>query len=425
MARLSAARNARNALILTGVGHFSARFFELMLPTLAVALASQTRMPLDVVLDWTFLAYLLFGLGALPAALVAERFSPRLLLITALFGLGVAALAASEAPNGRVLSLCLAAMGSCASIFHPAGASLSARTIDTQDRAPRGNGVFGNVAVALTPLITATLCAQLGWQSAVRAIGYALCVGAVACGFLRVIERRPVPTGEPDSSAPRGGASLPLAVLVAAAALAAVSYRGGTLLLPSSFAGRVPVIGFGAAISLAYGFGVAGEYATRWLAYRYDPRRLYLAFHAISVPALLLMATLSGLPLIGGAALFAFCSFGMQPIENGLLAQYAPPRWGEVAWRATLALTVGVGSLAVWLVGWAIAAGGLSYALLWLAGITALATAAAAWLVYLHEPAVLHGLSGGRRAAGAGGGGVVFDAGGAAERRPPGQASIP
>ena len=411
MARLSAARNTRNALILAGVGHFSAHFFELLFPTLAVILVGQTRMPLDVVLGWSFLGYLLFGLGTLPAGLLADRVSARLLLITALFGLGVAALAVSEAPNGRVLSLCLAAMGGCASVLHPAGTRLTARVLGPHDPAPRSTGMFGNAAIALTPLIAAALGGRLGWQPTFRAVGYALCAVAVACGFLRLDEPRAAAVRAPDRSAPGGAALLPLAVLLAAAVLAGISHRGVTLVLPSYFAGRVSAIGFGAATSLAYAVGIAGQFVSRWLADRFDARRLYLTFHAISVAALLLMVGLSGLPLIGGGALFAFCSLGMRPIENRLLAQYAPPRWRGVASRGTFALTYGAGSLAVWLVGWAGAAGGLSYALLWMAGVVALLVAAAAWLVYLNE----RDRSGGRRAVGAGGG-VVFDA--AAARAP-------
>jgi len=104
MAGLSEAQNTRNVLVLTGVGHFSTHFFELMFPTLAVTLAAQTGLPLAEVLSWSFIGYLLFGLGALPAGLLADRIGSRLLLISALFGLGVAALAASEVAAPKPIS---------------------------------------------------------------------------------------------------------------------------------------------------------------------------------------------------------------------------------------------------------------------------------------------------------------------------------
>jgi MFS family permease len=399
MARPPEERNTRNVIILTGVGHFSTHFFELMFPTLAVALARQADVPLEEVLGWSFLGYLLFGLGALPAGLLADRVGSRLLLIAALFGLGVASLAASEAPNGRALSFCLAAMGACASIYHPVGMSLISHAIPGRGRALGVNGMFGNAAIALTPLITAALCAQIGWQQTYRLLGYVMCAVAVACAFLRVDERHHEHAAEPAAPPLRRQALLPFAVLLIAATLAGISYRGNTLIMPGYFAARVSEIGFGAATSLAYVLGIGGQYVGGVLADRYDLRRLYLAFHAASLPALLLMTVLSGLPLIGGAALFTFFSLGMQPIENSLFAHYTARRWRATAYGLKFVLTFGVGSLAVWLVQWADTAGGLSFAVLCLAGVVALITGAAAVLVFLGGQAAA--TFGGRPAVGA------------------------
>jgi len=48
------------------------------------------------VLGWSFLGYLLFGLGALPAGLLADRLGARVMLIVAMGGMGISALAAAE-----------------------------------------------------------------------------------------------------------------------------------------------------------------------------------------------------------------------------------------------------------------------------------------------------------------------------------------
>jgi predicted MFS family arabinose efflux permease len=385
MARPSEEQNSRNALILTGVGHFSTHFFELMFPTLAVALALQTRLPLAEVLGWSFSAYLLFGLGALPAAWLSGRVGPRLLLIVGLFGLGVASLAASEAANGRALSFSLAAMGGCASIYHPASRNLITRTVAARGRGLRINAVFGNAAIALTPLIVAALCTRLGWQATYRMVGYVMCALAVACAFLRIDERH---VEHPSPPQPESPARLPLALLLAAATLAGIIYRGGTLIIPGYLAAHVTQIGFGAATSVVYLIGVGGQYVADMLADRQDQRRLYFAWSALMLPALLLMSALAGLTSIGAAALFAFFTFGMQPIENRLFLRYVPARRRAAAFGCKSALTVGVGALGVWLVQWADATSGLSFALLCLAGVAALAIAAAARLVSIERPSI-------------------------------------
>jgi len=213
-----------------------------------------------------------------------------------------------------------------------------------------------------------------------------MCAVAVACAFLPVDDRRHL-HATPNITAPARTALLPFAVLLIAATLAGVSYRGNTLVQPGYFAAHVSEIGFGAATSLAYVLGIGGQYVGGVLADRHDLRRLYLVFHACSLPALLLMTLLSGLPLIGAAAVFVFFSLGMQPIENSLFAQFTPPRWRASGYGLKFVLTFGVGSLAVWVVRWADGlGGGLAYALLALAAVVALVIGAAAVLVRLGEP---------------------------------------
>ena len=383
MTPLTVARNERNVLLLTGVGHFTAHFFELMFPTLAVALALEAGVPLDEVLTWSFLGYLAFGLGALPVGLVADRAGSRLLLLVALFGLGVTAIAASEVNTPRALTVCLAVMGGFASIYHPVGMSLISRSIDARGRALGINGIFGNAAIALTPVVTAALCARFGWQDTYRLVGYAMCAVAVGCAFLPVDETRRAPAHHADVHARI--AWRPLLLLLLAASLAGISYRGNTLLQPGYFAERVSVVWFGAAVSAAYLLGIAGQYVGGVLADRHDQRRLYLLFHLCSLPPLLAMAALSGAPLVLSAAGFVFFSLGMQPIENSLVARYAPARHRSTIYGLKFVCTFGVGSLAVWLVRWADGIGGLSTAILWLAGVVALVVLAAAALLSIDD----------------------------------------
>jgi hypothetical protein len=95
------------------------------------------------------------------------------------------------------------------------------------------------------------------------------------------------------------------------------------------------------------------------------------------------MAVLAGVPLLGAAALYLFFALGMQPIENSLLAHYTPERWRASAYGVKFACTFGIGSLGVWLVRWADRAGGLSAAVLCMAGVVLLVIVVAAMLLRL------------------------------------------
>ncbi len=377
--------NERNVLIVTGVGHFTTHFFELMFPTLAVALARDSGLPLDEVLTWSFFGYLLYGLGGLPAGLLADRIGSRVLLLAALFGLGVAALAASEVTSPRALTICLALMGALASIYHPVGIGLISRAIAARGRALGVNGLFGSAGIALTPVITAALCERVGWQDTYRIVGYAMCAVAVACAFLPIHESHTAAPAAGEAAPSPRPAWRPIVVLLTAATLAGISYRGNTLVQPAYFASHVSLVWYGAATSVAYLLGTVGQYAGGVLADRHELRRLYLLFHLCSLPALLVMTLLAGWPLVASAGIFVFFSLGMQPIENSLLAHYTPPRRRATIYGIKALCVFGVGSLAVWLVRWAIEVGGLGYAILCLAGVVTLVVAAAVVLLLLDD----------------------------------------
>jgi MFS family permease len=295
------------------------------------------------------------------------------MLIVAMGGMGIAALAAAEVEPGRPIAICLALMGLCGSIYHPAGMGLISHTIRARGRALGINGMFGNFAIALTPIITATLCERIGWQNTYRATGFAMLGLTTVCALLPIRERplTPHPTTPVHAGSRQSNRTL-FFLLCVAAMLGGISYRGNTVVQPAYFAEHVSLLSFGAATSLVYLFGIGGQLVGGSLADRYDLRWLYLAFHALSLPALLAMVSLSQVPLVSAGAVFVFFSLGMQPIENSLFARFTPPRWRATGYGIKFILTFGVGSFAIRLIEWAKTAGDLSLVLLYLAGVVAL-----------------------------------------------------
>ncbi|HJQ84408.1 MAG TPA: MFS transporter [Candidatus Binatia bacterium] len=371
--------NERRVLALTGGTHFAAHFFELMFPTLAVALARETGTPLAEVLGWSFAGYLLFGLGALPAGMLTDRIGGKRVLVTGLFGMGAAALAAGFASPGPSLAWLLAVIGLCASAYHPAGMSLISHTMRARGRGLGLNGIFGNLGVATTPMLTALLAGRLGWQRAYVTVGAVACVVAVVYASIPIDDRPAAPAHAAGDGAPVGVDVF--ALLCLAAALGGVSYRANTVAQPAYFDARVTLLGYGAVTSVVYLIGIAGQYLGGVLADRHDLRWLYLGFHAASLPALWLVARTSELALVGSATLFIFFSLGMQPIENSLFARFTPPRWRATGYGIKFVMTFGVGSLAVRLVQWAEAGGDLSAVFRWLLLVIAVLVASVALII--------------------------------------------
>jgi MFS family permease len=309
-------------------------------------------------------------------------------MLGALALMGLAAAGAGFSRPGAPLGVCLAALGLAASVYHPAGMGLISRTVVARGRALGINGVCGNVGIALTPVLAAALAARVGWQGTFRVSGVALLAAAV--WFARLpIEEAPAPPAARSLRALSPAAAAAFVTLCVAAMLGGISYRGNTLAQPAFFAERVSLIGYGAATSLVYLGGIAGQYAGGIVADRYDLRWAYFLFHLASLPALLLMSAVYGTPLLGVAACFTFFSLGMQPIENSLFAQFTPERWRSTGYGLKFVLTFGVGAGAVWLVRWAQVTRGLAAVFPMLAGVVTLLLVAILVLVVLSARPVL------------------------------------
>jgi MFS family permease len=332
----------RNALTVAAVGQVSARVFELMLPTIAVVISSQTVAPIRHTIEWMAIAYALYGLGALPGALIADRVSARVTIIVGVFGCGVAALAAGEAPNGRVLSYCLGIMGLSASVCRPAGVALLHRTASDWRRALRVAVWAGRVAMVLTPALIAVVGARFGWHPTLRCVGYVLCALAVTASFLPVHERAAAGRRAPPLSPRAARFGLAPWPVFAAAALAAIAALGVTLITPWYVSTRVTSVAYGPATSAVLAIGLLGAVALG----RIEPsvgRRAHLLLHAMAIVALVLMIVCTESALLLAVAMWTACSLATRAIDERMLAHLwahrAPAMQAAMpsAWMGTVA----------------------------------------------------------------------------------------
>jgi len=310
--------------------------------------------------------YLLFGLGALPAGLLTDRWRARWVLVASLCGAGVACVLVALAQTQAQFVGALALLGLCSSAYHPAGMALISKSVRQRGRALGLNGVFGNLGSATAPLIAGLLAYEFGWRQAYAFLG--------GLGFAAALLGMALPFDEAASTEPSRPVAAPraqrqelgyFAILCLAMMLAGFAYRGVSLLLPATFEGRTSFLsellerlrfaqlqGVGnlaatAIASAVYAMGVLGQISGGHLADRHDLRKLYLAFHAASLPFVLCMGFLSEWALVAASAVYVFFALGMQPIENSLVARFTPESWRSTSYGVKFALNFGVGSLAV------------------------------------------------------------------------------
>ncbi len=340
-------RSEINTIGLTGVGHLGCHLAMLTFPTAAISIAREEGLPLENVLGWSFLGYLLFGLGALPVGYLADRLKAKWIIRIGVLGIGPAMMLVALFPPGPLLALPLAAVGAFASLYHPSGLSLITRTIELRGTALGINGLFGNIGIAGAPFFTALAASQWGWQGAYLALGATLlALGATVCA-LPISEPESLSVTKADEQHHSSARLRLFLILIMAMMMGGLTYRATTVAQPAYFAEKVNFIGYGAATSLVFAFGSLGQIVGGRVADRYDLRVFYLLFHGLTVPLALCMSAISGLALFSVSGVFLFFSFGMQPIENSLVARLTPDRWRSTAYGIKFTVVFALGSLAV------------------------------------------------------------------------------
>lgn len=357
----------RSILITCCFGHFVTHFNMLVFPAVVLPLVGRLNLDMAHVIGLSFLMYLLYGFSSLPWGVAADRFGAKPFMSLFFLGAGLSALlAAYWTDTPALFSLALAGMGLFTGIYHPAGLGLVSKGMERMSLAMGYHGMFGNLGLALAPVLAGMLNYLWGPRAVYIATGTLNLIGLVLMLFLSLAE----PESEAEISKARGnnnGLLQAFLILLVALALAGISYRGSTVVLPAYFELKnqgilqalsglwgkdiSPNLVATTITSFIYLVGILGQYAGGVVAERYEPRHSYLAFHAFSMVAVFLMAVSHDVPLVLLALIYFFFLVGTQPIENTLVARFAPKRLHHSAFGIKGVVTFGVGSLAVKMVG--------------------------------------------------------------------------
>ena len=385
-----AGRGNRTALVFANIAHFYSHVFMLLYPTVVLALEVAFERPYGELLSLSVVGFVLYGVAALPAGWLGDKWSAPGMLAIFFFGTGTAGILAGFASGPLGIAVALAAIGLFSSIYHPVGTAYIVANAVARGKALGINGVFGTAGIAATPLIAGGLTALFGWRAAFVVPG-AICI-ATGIAFLFVMrgmaagarERKPaVPYDIPKSQAVRGLAILGVTVLCVG-----LLAQAHTVVLPKVFAVRAPDIvewaglaGAGGLASAALAIGALGQLAGGWLADRYRLTLVYPLVYVLFIPVAVIAAGVSGLPLVIFAGLIMFLITSSLPAENSLVARYCPDRWHATAYGSKFVLGLGVSSAAIPAAGAIFdATGGFWWMFVGMAGIAAIVCVAASFL---------------------------------------------
>jgi len=343
----------------SNVGHAYSHMVTLLFPTVVLALEDVWSMSYGELIALMLVGQVLFGVAALPAGWLGDRWSAVGMMVVYFLGTGLAAFLTGFAQGPFQIAVGLAAIGLFASIYHPVGMAWLVRTAKDRGKALGVNGVYGALGIAAAPLAAGFLIDWISWRAAFFVPGLAaIAIGlglAVCWAQGRVVDTQADvrPVAEPA----RGDAVR--AFVLMSFTMTLVGLIGSTfmVMLPKLFDDRLRditsggALGTGALVTIVYLVAASAQYFGGRLADRFAMKRVYVAAFAIQAPVLFAAAFLDSWPLLALAVAMVFVNVGALPSENGMLAYFTPGKWRGTAYGAKFVLALGVAAACVPLIG--------------------------------------------------------------------------
>ncbi len=362
----------RAFFLLLNIGHFLDHLFTLIFATVAaLALHREWQMDYAELLAYASPGFFAFGLFALPAGWLADKWSRDGMMAVFFVGIGLAAIATSFTETPLQMGIGLFVIGAFAAIYHPVGLAIVTMRWRDMGRRIAANGVWGNLGVASAALITGYLIDHGGWRFAFILPGaVSIAVGLVYI-WLRwdgIVAPRPAKQAATTPSAKTPKAKAPAlapevraaivrvsAIVFLTTAVASVVFQSTTFALPKIFderlggladdlstwldqpaieaediaegapdgatGGAATLVGILAFVVFAVASGA--QLVVGRLLDRLGPRRVYLGVAAIQVVFFLLMPGLSDGLALAVALGFMLGAFGQIPINDFMIGKMA------------------------------------------------------------------------------------------------------
>ncbi|GBE44055.1 major Facilitator Superfamily protein [bacterium BMS3Bbin10] len=356
------------------IGHFLDHFFMLIFATVAaLTLWREWGMSYGELIPYATPGFIAFGLFALPAGWLADKWSRRGMMAAFFIGVGVCSMLTSLAQTPLQMGAALFAMGVFAAIYHPVGIPLVIEGRVRTGMPIAINGVFGNLGVASAALITGFMIDNAGWRAAFIWPGI-VCVG-VGLAYLWFFAKTPQPAKaakpaekEPAKKGPekkksRGrsyqGVSLIriFAIILVTTALGGMVFQSTTFALPKIFDERLGGMALSATLVgwyafLVFALAAFAQLVVGYLLDRHSARLVFIGVAALQAVFFALMPGLHDWAALAVAFAFMLAVFGQIPINDVLLGRLTTSEWRSRAFACRYIVTFSALAASIPMIAW-------------------------------------------------------------------------
>ena len=335
-------RDRLNFLFLN-VGHFLDHLFMLIFATVAaLRLTEEWGMSYAGLIPYATPGFVAFGICAIPAGWIADKWSREGMMIIFFLGIGASSIATALAGSPLEIALGLFAIGVFAAIYHPVGLAMVVHGRKKTGMPLAINGVFGNLGVAAAALLTGYLIDTGSWRNAFVlpgvisiGLGVAYAVFAWSGRASRAaggVAAKKAAAGAGASSIERATFVRVLSIIVFTTAIGGLIFQSTTFALPKIFDERLTEIAASATAVGGYAFLVfavaaLAQLVVGYLVDRHSVRTVFGFVASLQAVFFAIMYQLTGVPALIVAIAFMLVVFGQIPINDVLVGRITRSEW--------------------------------------------------------------------------------------------------
>ncbi|WP_407148095.1 MFS transporter [Bradyrhizobium sp. ORS 86] len=363
--------------------HFIDHYSMLIFAAAVIIMGPALGMAYSELLPYATPGFIAFGAGSLITGWLGDRWSRRHMMVIFFVGIGLSMISVGFVQTPLQLGAALLAIGVFASIYHPVGTAMIVSYAEKLGAQMGINGVWGNLGVASSALVTGVIGQYLGWRWAFILPGTITVLIGVAFAMTVVHEDR---KGSKQAAAQVRVAKedmwrVVLALLIVVIAIS-TTFNAVTVALPKLFAERLagltrsPAL-LGLIAACVYVFGAMTQYTIGKLLDKHSLKAVALPLSFVLAPFLYLAASLSNLPLILVSIGIVMGAFGQVTVNDAMVGKYTTEEWRSRAYAVRYFVGFTAAGASVGLVAWLYDQGGFTTMLRAFAALCLLAVAAA------------------------------------------------
>jgi MFS family permease len=326
--------------LLLNVGHFLDHLFTLIFATVAaLALHREWGLGYADLLKYATPGFFAFGVFALPAGWIADKWSRDGMMSVFFIGIGLASIATSFARTPFEIGLGLFVIGVFAAIYHPVGLAIVVEKWRNTGMRIAVNGVWGNLGVASAALVTGYFIDHGGWRIAFVVPGLVSILVGIA---YTILMREEIVAPKARSKAGAVARELPADVkalllrvsmiVFLTTAVSSIIFQSTTFALPKVFDERLGGLSVSATMVgglafFVFALGSMGQLVVGHYLDKVGPRTVFAVAAATQVVFFAIMPGLADWAALLCAMAFMLAAFGQIPINDFMIGRLADGEW--------------------------------------------------------------------------------------------------